>query len=163
MPLKEIVESKKIDGLIKIDETPHYLILYFDSAKVNDIISILKNDDELSFDWLSFITAVDRKRHLEIVYFLYSTKLSHRICIKAEVPRKNANIPSIYKHFFGATWYENEVYDLFGVKFDGHPSPCRLFTTPDIEGHPLLKDFYSPNMILSGGEPRKPDKFKMRD
>jgi len=163
MTLKEIIPNKNIDGVIEIEETPHYLILWVDKDKINEVIGILKEDRALAFDWLSFITAVDRRRHLEIVYFLYSTKLSHCICLKARLPRKNANVPSIYKHFIGATWHENEVYDFFGIEFTGHPYPRRLFTTPDIKGYPLLKDFYSPNIILSGGEPRKPDKFKMRD
>ncbi|MGQ9706227.1 MAG: NADH-quinone oxidoreductase subunit C [bacterium] len=163
MSLRGVIEKKNIEGIISIEETQHYLILWIDKEKVNDIIGILKNDPDLAFNWLSFITAIDRKIYLEIVYFLYSTELSHRICLKAKLPRKNANVPSIYKHFVGATWHENEIFDFFGIYFEGHPFPRRLFTTPDIEGHPLLKDFFAPHIILSGGEPRKPDKFKMRD
>ena len=160
MALKEIIEKKEIEGVVEIEETPHLLILWFEPDKIMDVIGILRDDSELSFDWLSFLTAIDMKSHLDVIYLLYSTKHKHRICLKTSVKRRHGSIKSIHELFAGAAWHENEVYDMFGLKFEGHPYPRRILTAPGMEGYPLLKDFHSPDFIVSGGVSRKPEKFR---
>jgi NADH:ubiquinone oxidoreductase subunit C len=148
MSFKDIIN--KIENVVKVDivnteDYEKYPIIWVEPTTIIDVITTLK--EELGFNWLSFISGVDKKNHIELVYLLYSTENKNRVCLKVKTKRERGTIPSIYEVFKGAAWHENEIYDLFGVSFINHPYPRRIFTTPDIKGYPLLKDFQHPKMI----------------
>lgn len=110
------------------------------------ILTTLRDAPELAFNYLSDITAVD---HLEIggperfavVYHLVSFNHNHRIVVKAFVPESNPEIQSATSMWGTADWQEREVWDLYGIKFIGHPNLTRLLNPEMITGHPLRKDY----------------------
>ena len=103
----------------------------------------LKNDQNLQFDQLIDLTAIDypsRENRFDIVYILLSMKKNERVIVKTsiKVDDEIESITSIYK---AADWYERECYDLFGINFINHPDLRRIMTDYNFEGHPLRKDF----------------------
>lgn len=96
---------------------------------------------ERGFDYLSFITAVDRNENFEVIYLFRNLNENTEEFIKCVVPKNDAKIPTISDIFYGANWQEREVYDLFGIVFQDHPDLRRILLPEDYEGHPLRKDF----------------------
>ncbi len=109
-----------------------------------DVCRFLHDDPELYFDFITDICSVDfigQEERYEVVYHFYSVKHNHRIRIKARVPEKDAVIDSLCPIWKGANWLEREVYDLMGIKFNGHPDMRRILMPDDFVGHPLRKDY----------------------
>jgi len=106
------------------------------------VASFLKDTKDLEFDYLTAITAVDYSRYFELVYQLTSLKHNHSLIIKAQLyDRNHASLPSVSGLWRGADFQEREIYDLLGIKFDGHPNMKRIFLWEDFQGHPLRKDY----------------------
>jgi NADH-quinone oxidoreductase subunit C len=78
---------------------------------------------------------------LGVVYHLQSMTLMHQIVLKVELPRVSPSVPSEALIWRTADWHEREAYDLFGIRFEGHPDLRRIFLPDDWEGHPLRKDY----------------------
>lgn len=99
--------------------------------------------DELGFDYLSNLTAVDRPEGFEVVYHLYSLiSQTWPLALKVQLPDKeDARLASVTDIWEGANYQEREVYDLFGIRFDGHPNLKRILLWEGFPGHPLRKDF----------------------
>ena len=113
-------------------------------AGVVDALRTLRDDPELAFDMLSDLTAVDylpRQPRFEVIYELNSIAHHHRLRVKAEVPGDDPRIATATLLWNSALWAEREVWDLFGVHFDGHPDLRRILMYPEFEGHPLRKDY----------------------
>jgi len=102
---------------------------------------------DLGFDRLGMVTAVDRGETFELVYRLQSRDMGAGIFLKAEVARDDAHIQSVCDLWPAANWQEREVYDMFGIVFDGHPDLRRILLTDDFEGYPLRKDYDNPSVI----------------
>jgi len=81
------------------------------------------------------------KPRFAVVYHLLSTKLNHRLRLKVFIDESNLIVPSAHDIWKSANWFEREVYDLFGVLFDGHPDLRRILTDYGFIGHPFRKDF----------------------
>ncbi len=107
------------------------------------VCEALKGDPSLAFDYLIDITAVDypAENLLRAVYHLWSLDHGHAFKLKVELPRQGARLPSVCALWPAANWLEREVFDLFGITFDGHPDLRRIMMPDDWVGHPLLKDF----------------------
>ncbi len=106
------------------------------------VASFLKDTKDLEFDYLTAITAVDYSRYFELVYQLTSLKHNHSLIIKTQLyDRNHASLPSVSGLWRGADFQEREIYDLLGIKFDGHPNMKRIFLWEDFQGHPLRKDY----------------------
>ena len=102
----------------------------------------LKTADCLRFDYLNYVTAVDYYQYFEIVYQATSLELNKTIVFKTRVyTRDNPTVPSVYNVWRGADLQEREIYDLFGVRFEGHPNMKRIFLWEEFPGHPLRKDW----------------------
>ena len=103
----------------------------------------LRDDDPLAFDFLRSLCAVDRPESeaLELVAHLFSYKHRQAFVIKARLPRAKGRVQSVSDIWPAANWHEREVFDLFGLHFDGHPDLRRLLMPDDWVGHPLLKDY----------------------
>ena len=111
------------------------------APKIVDVLSYLKDIE--GFSTLIDITAVDFPESPErfaVVYHLLSMNNNIRIRVKAFVPDGTA-IATVVNLWPGANWYEREVFDMYGVLFDGHPDMRRILTDYGFEGHPLRKDF----------------------
>ena len=102
--------------------------------------------DELGYDYLSSVTAVDYlpDGKLEVVYHAYKTTGGSGLNFKVQVPREQAVVPSLVSIFPGAEFQEREAWDLMGVRFEGHPDLRRILTWEGFEGHPLRKDWHEP-------------------
>jgi NADH-quinone oxidoreductase subunit C len=93
---------------------------------------------------LSSVTAVDRypsEPRFEVVYHLHSIEHNERLRLKCRIPGENPEIASVTSVWRSADWYEREVFDLFGIRFAGHPDLRRIMLPEDWEGHPLRKDY----------------------
>jgi len=93
---------------------------------------------------LSSVTAVDRypaEPRFEVVYHLHSVERNLRVRLKCRLGGENPQIESVTSVWRGANWYEREVFDLFGIRFNGHPDLRRIMMPEDWEGHPLRKDY----------------------
>ena len=104
--------------------------------------------DELGFDFLTHISATDYPDRIEVVYNLYSTKTELRgpgLSFKVRVPDKEKpHVPSMTPIWKGSNFQEREVWDMFGVQFDGHPNLKRILLWEGFEGFPLRKDWHEP-------------------
>jgi len=101
----------------------------------------------LRYNFLSTVTAVDwleRVPRFDVVYQLLSLPNQCVLCLKVRVGdpgEENPSVPSVCSIWPGANWYEREVYDLFGIKFAGHPDLRRILMPPEWTTHPLRKDY----------------------
>ena len=108
-----------------------------------------KADPALAFEMLIDLTAVDYLRfpgredgpRFEVVYHLYSLRHNHRLRLKVRVEEDDAVVPSAVPLWPIANWLEREVWDMFGIRFEGHPDLRRLLMYEGFEGHPLRKDY----------------------
>ena len=100
---------------------------------------------ESGFEMLADLTAVDylgvRRVRFEVVTNLLSIEHGIRLRIVCAVPADDTTIPSVVGVYPGANFFEREVYDMFGITFEGHPDMTRILMPDDWEGHPLRKDF----------------------
>lgn len=108
-----------------------------------DVARVLREDPEFAFDALMCLSGVDypKDNELEVVYHLYSFRHRHRIAIKIRVSRENPEVPSVADIWRTAEWHEREAYDMFGIRFTGHPDLRRILLPEDWEGYPLRKDY----------------------
>lgn len=107
------------------------------------VLKFVKEDKELRFTVLTDLFGADfpqREGRFEIVYNLLSLKLNQRLLFKVEVG-EDEHVPSATSVFSAACWYEREIFDMFGVEFEGAPDLRRILTDYGFEGHPLRKDF----------------------
>ncbi|MBC7249599.1 MAG: NADH-quinone oxidoreductase subunit C [Anaerolineae bacterium] len=104
--------------------------------------------DELGLDYLISVTSVDRGDEFEVVYHLGTmTDQAGYLVLKVRVLRPSAEVPSLTPLWRGAEFQEDEVYDLMGIRFTGHPNLRRIMMWEGYEGHPLRKDFRPPYPI----------------
>lgn len=100
--------------------------------------------DEHSFDLLADLTCIDwleRLPRFDVVYNLYSIANKTRLFLKAPVPVEEATIDSVTPLWNSANWFEREVWDMYGIRFTGHPDLRRILMYEEFQGHPLRKDY----------------------
>lgn len=114
-----------------------------EKESVLDIATVLK-DDPYDFAMLLDLTCVDysgEELRFEMVYHFYSLSNNLRLRIKSRLSESDLKIESLTPLWGNSNWLEREVYDMFGIQFNGHPDLRRLFMQPGFEGHPLRKDY----------------------
>lgn len=101
--------------------------------------------DEFDFNHLAVLTAVDywpeQDPRFHVVYQLTAIGEHLRIGLRVPVPGNSPTLPSIVSLYANANWREREVWDMFGIRFEGHPDPRRIIMPHDWQGHPLRKDY----------------------
>jgi NADH-quinone oxidoreductase subunit C len=120
------------------------LTLWVDRIALRQACLTLKNDPQLSYNALADVTCVDwypNEPRFEVVYQLFSIPNKKYLRLKVKLSGADANIDSLTPIWPGANFFEREVFDLFGVRFDGHPNLARIMMPEDWEGHPLRKDY----------------------
>jgi len=141
--LEKIVNSGLTTNVIKSEI--NFNQLYIDIG-IKDIIStilFLKTNDKCRFKQLIDITAVDypnKDKRFKIIYLLLSHENNLRTIININIDEKEI-VPSLTKIFPSANWMEREVFDMYGISFEGHPDLRRILTDYGFEGYPLRKDF----------------------
>ncbi len=113
------------------------------ASELNRVMTVLRDRAEFLFEQLVDITATDypaKPDRFEIVYNLLSIRLNARIRVKVKTD-EDTPVPSVVKQFSSAIWLEREVWDMYGIVFDGNDDLRRILTDYGFEGHPLRKDF----------------------
>ncbi|MGD0570092.1 MAG: NADH-quinone oxidoreductase subunit C [Candidatus Sulfotelmatobacter sp.] len=112
-----------------------------DRSLIPEILQVLRNEEQ--FDYCVDITAVHyptREKQFDVLWVLYSFARNERIRVKTQIV-DGESLPSSVPIWAGANWLEREVYDMFGIKFDGHPDMKRILLPDGWKGHPLRKDY----------------------
>lgn len=134
---------------------------------IRDIITYLRDDEKLQYNFLRDITCVDyhhRMPRFEIIYVLYSMSRKQQVVIKAVLEEDDPSIDSIHDLYGAANWGEREVWDMYGIKFKGHPDLRRILMYEEFEGFPLRKDYdktaSQPRIELLAQERNSVEEFK---
>ena len=115
-------------------------------SRIVDILTVLRDDPATCYDLVSDILGIDllgfnREPRYEVVYSLYSLTHHKRVVIKAQVDEDDATIDTVSGVWVAAEWPEREIFDMFGITFNGHNDLRRILMPDDWMGHPLRKDF----------------------
>jgi len=124
-------------------------VIKTDRANVVECLRILRDDPALQFNMLTDITAVDNmrrpdfdpERRFRVVHIVYSFPNKRRVRLETELPEADPRLPSAADIYKGAAWVEREVYDMFGIQFEGHPDLRRVLMPDYYEHYPLRKDY----------------------
>jgi NADH-quinone oxidoreductase subunit C len=132
-------------------------IVILERAGLRESFRLFKEDSKLNYDFLSDITAVDywqkKDPRFEVVYQITSLKNRRRLRVRVPVPESDPTVESLTPLWRGANFLEREVWDLFGIRFTGHPDLRRILLYDEFQGHPLRKD-YPVNLC----QPRVPER-----
>jgi NADH/F420H2 dehydrogenase subunit C len=133
-------------GDVVVDVSPEHL---------SKFLTTCRKSPSLAFNLLSDITAVDwmdaREERFEVVYQLMSLTKAWRLTVKVAVSESNPEVASVVSLWAGANFLEREVWDMFGIRFAGHPDLRRILMYEEFVGHPLRKDY-----PVQGKQPRIP-------
>ena len=139
--LLDAVPSAQCEAVATIDPQP---TVYVSRDEWPAIAALLRDRADLRFNLLIELTAVDylpREPRFELVYMLVSIEHRARLRVKVRLQGDDARIGTVSGIWPAANWLEREVWDLFGIVFDGHPDPRRLLMPEDWDGYPLRKDY----------------------
>ena len=120
------------------------LTITIERSHIRDVCALLRDSSECPFNYLSDVTCVDwfpNEPRFEVVYQLLSIPNKERVRLKVRLEGSSPVVESVTPLWPGANLFEREVFDLFGIRFTGHPYLRRLMMPEDWEGHPLRKDY----------------------
>jgi NADH-quinone oxidoreductase subunit C len=120
------------------------MTIWVDRAHIRGACELLKDDPACPFNFLSDVTCVDwypAEPRFEVVYHLLSIPKKERVRLKVRLNSGSLAVESLTSVWPGANYFEREVFDLFGIRFTGHPYLRRILMPEDWEGHPLRKDY----------------------
>lgn len=141
--LQNVVSGLEERFDIKSEEFRNETNLIVPSQDLVEICQTLR--DEFGFNFLEVLTAVDywpeQDPRFHVVYILYSIEKKLRINLRVPVPGIEPRLPTLVELYSNANWREREIWDMFGIRFEGHPDPRRILMPHDWQGHPLRKDF----------------------
>jgi NADH-quinone oxidoreductase subunit C len=145
-PSAKALQQKFSSAIKRIEVIWGETVVYVDPAAVQNIVRWLHDDPSQRYDFLSDLTAVeyrDAEVPLEVVWHLRSLPFRRFLRVKAQLPKgQPLEIDSVYEIYRAADWLERECYDMFGIRFRGHPDLRRLLMWESYkEGYPLRKDF----------------------
>lgn len=142
--IKKQLEEERPDDFEEMYVFHGSLVGYVKKERFVDLCRYLRDDGNLKFNFLSMITAADyldkRQKRFEVVYSLFSIVYYHRIMLKVSVD-EDEEVPSLTVFWDTANCQEREVFDMFGIKFTGHPDLSRILMDDDWVGYPQRKDF----------------------
>lgn len=145
-PLKDLcehVQESLSDAVLAHDVVKGEAILHVTREGIIDVLQFLRDDPECQFKQLVSICGVDypdQEERFEVVYNLLSLSQNNRIRVKLKAGERD-QVPTAMKIFSTAGWFEREIWDMYGVFFEGHTDLRRILTDYGFEGHPLRKDF----------------------
>jgi NADH-quinone oxidoreductase subunit C len=120
------------------------LSIYIERGHIREVCALLRDQKDCPFNFLSDVTCVDwypSEPRFEVVYHLLSIPNKERVRLKVRLDSGSPAVESVVGVWPAANFFEREVYDLFGVRFTGHPYLRRIQMPEDWEGHPLRKDY----------------------
>lgn len=143
----EHIKAKFGSDFISADEQSPRETVVVSSDRWARLAPFLREQPELFFDSMMCITGIDEgdeSENLGVVYNLHSMKHNHKLEVYVPTPRSNPKIPSVEQIWRIADWFEREVYDMYGIQFEGHRDLRRILLPDDWEGFPLRKDYEFP-------------------
>ncbi len=129
------------------DKSKEQLCVQVPADRLLEVMRFLYNDPRCAFEQLCDLTCVDylnfpqARDRFAVIYSLLSLSREHRLWAKCYVNDPNPEVPSVVGIWKGAEWLEREVWDMFGIRFAGHPDLRRILTWEGFEAHPLRKDY----------------------
>jgi NADH-quinone oxidoreductase subunit C len=139
--LQQAVPGAQFEPAASADLHP---TVYVSRGDLPAVARALREDPAQDFALLAELTAADywpREPRFELIYILVSFTRRARLRIKVRLDGADAHIATVSDIWPAANWFEREVWDLFGIVFDGHPDPRRLLMPEDWDGYPLRKDY----------------------
>ena len=144
-------ESKAVRKLIekftgvslRVEESNGATMVTVGKERARDVLFFLRNDADCNFDMLTDQFGVDHpseKPRFELIYLLNSLGNKERLTVKVRLA-EGESFPTVCDIWKAAEWFEREIFDMFGIRFDNHPDLRRILLDDDFEGHPLRKDF----------------------
>lgn len=141
--LEKIVQALQEKFKLKAEEFRGEAHVFAGAEQIVDVLTFLR--DQQGFELLSAMTAVDygpqASPRFHIIYQLTSVANNLSLMVRVPVSGDQPEVPTVTGVYAAANWREREVWDMFGVRFAGHPDPRRILMPPDWEGHPLRKDY----------------------
>lgn len=140
--IADIIKSIDDTATEEANTTPATFVIA--NAKLLPVCDALWRHASTYFDQLTCITGVDNgpeANSIDVLYHLYSIPFHHAVALKVVLPRNAAQIDSVTSIWKGANWFEREVFDMFGVRFNNHPDLRRILMPGDWDGYPLRKDY----------------------
>jgi len=141
--LKSLIELKQPGAVRRAEVVNGELVVHIVPAAIPAFTEFLRNDPQCLFTQMIDVTGADypeRPKRFELIYHFLSMRHNQRIRIKADLADGEI-APSISAIHASANWFEREVFDMYGIRFSGHPDLRRLLTDYGFAGHPLRKDF----------------------
>ena len=141
--LGEHISETCSDSIKRFEVRYGELTLYAERDSIVRLSKFLRDDNQCVFDTLIDICGVDwpeRAQRFDVVYHFLSMRLNQRLRVKIETS-ESALVPSLVELHPAANWFEREAFDMYGVRFAGHPDMRRILTDYGFEGYPLRKDF----------------------
>ena len=137
------IKERLPGAVLDITEFAGEHILHVQGQDILKVLTELKDD---GFNFLADLTAIDNLtlggfERFAVSYHLLSHKTAERVTVKAYIPEEKPSLPSVESLWKTADWQEREVFDLYGIKFEGHPNLIRIMNPDDFEGYPLRKDY----------------------
>jgi len=120
------------------------LSIYIDRSHIREVCALLRDDSRCPFNYLADVTCVDwypTEPRFEVIYHLLSIQGKERVRLKVRVDGSSPAVESVVSVWPAANLFEREVFDLFGIRFTGHPYLRRIQMPEDWEGYPLRKDY----------------------
>jgi NADH-quinone oxidoreductase subunit C len=153
-PLLDSVREALGDAVLDAHEALGDATVLVERERIVEVMTALRDRPELAFNFLMDLTGVDylgREPRFEVVYHLASadaeprgsepSRLHRRLRVKAAVPEEPCEIASVVGVWDSANWMEREAWDLYGIRFVGHPDLRRVLLYEEFKGHPLRKDY----------------------
>lgn len=141
--LGEHIAAQMSDAVRKFEVVNEELNIYAERDQIFALAAFLKRDPLCLFEMLIDVCGVDypeRNQRFDVVYHFLSMRMNMRVRVKVKTDEETA-VPSLVELHAGANWFEREAFDMYGIRFAGHPDMRRILTDYGFEGYPLRKDF----------------------
>lgn len=143
-PAVRVLRRDLDDAVVEVTSFRGEVTAVISPDRCVEALALLRDEPDLSFDFLSDMTAVHwverEDAPFDVVYHIFSIKNRMRFRVKTRV-KEGEEVHSAWGVWKTADWLEREVFDMFGLRFAGHPDPRRILNPDDFEGHPLRKEF----------------------
>ncbi|MDP4290897.1 MAG: NADH-quinone oxidoreductase subunit C [Bacteroidota bacterium] len=133
----------------KFEDTIDFPVVIVEQGQLLSLLKSLREAPSTDFDLLFCQTAVDYKTRFEVIYHLSSTTFRHDLVVKVLLDdREHPELESIFSIWKAAELFENEIFDLFGIRFLNHPNLRRIILGDEWQGYPLRKDYTDANILI---------------
>jgi NADH-quinone oxidoreductase subunit C len=144
-PLPLAVIAERLAAVPELSEVrpqpPDTVLARCERAALKELARRLKAEPEAGYETLNWIAGVDRRSHRECVYHLYSWQTNTHLQLYVALPADDDEVETVCDVWPSAEWLEREAWDMFGIRFSGHPDLRRILLRDDFIGHPLRKDY----------------------